>query len=232
MLSSNLYPSLLLWCHTHTCIPRLKLLLPRSPVLPLSPYPCVQSNFVSISVPSFSFVSHVSGIPSHSIYLYLGHLSSLFGYLHPFAFVRGESASYSQRPSQTIPLFPLSVVFSSPFFYTSISPLISFPLLALSCSHFSSPPFTLGLCLRLAVPLAMHPLHPTLLTHTDTFLVSILSHSLLALFFSVIGFGSILPPFLLHLLPKSPVQSSPAQSYFIAFLFIFYSRHITTDSKY
>ena len=78
--------------------------------------------------------------------------------------------------------FFLSVVFFSSFLHLF---LLSFPSPALTCSCFSFPPFTRGLRLRFAIPLAMHTLHPTLLTHADTLLVSILSHSLLALFLSV-----------------------------------------------
>ena len=64
-------------------------------------------------------------------------------------------------------------------------------------------PFTLELRLSFAIPLAIHNLHPRLLTHADTFSVSIICHSVLA--FGVSMALNALPPFLLFLLQSSTV---------------------------
>ena len=61
------------------------------------------------------------------------------------------------------------------------------PPFTVSCPAL--PPFTLGLRLRVASPLAMHSLHSSNLTHADTLYVSILCQSLLALSLSILCYS-------------------------------------------
>lgn len=82
-------------------------------------------------------------------------------------------------PSLLLPV----VLFPDFYFYTPSPPLPSWHFIV-PASPFPGT-FTRELHLRFAVPLAKHTLYRTLLTHAEILLVSIFSHSLLALFFSV-----------------------------------------------
>ena len=88
-------------------------------------------------------------------------------------------------PSLSLAFFQVPFLFLSSCSTHLCFSHILFGPLAFSC--LSLPSLTLELRLSFVIPLlAIHTLHPSLLTHANTFSVSILCHSMLALRFSVI----------------------------------------------